>query len=790
MEFMILGPFEVLERGQKLALGAAGQQALLAVLLLHRDQVVASDRLIDLLWGEHPPRTAAKTVQVYVSRLRNVLGDQLLQTEGRGYRLVVAADRVDAERFERLSREGRAEFDAGDARRAVGLFGDALELWRGAPLADFAYERFARAEIERLAELKLAVIEDRLDAELTLGGDGRLVPELEVLVGANPLRERLRGQLMLALYRAGRHSDALAVYRQASTILRDELGLDPSPALRELERRILDHDPSLSGGERAERNGGAMRPALCPFKGIGAFDRFDAGLFFGRERVVGDLVARVAEGDLVGIIGPSGIGKSSLLRAGVLAALSGGALPGSGRWRQVLLRPGEHPADQLLNALGGVQLDAVLDSLPAGERLVIAVDQFEELFTQCESEPERRRMIAALATAARDADRRAVVIVALRSDFYGRLAPYQGFAQLLSRSHVLVGPMDQAELASAIEKPATLAGLDVDERLVDELVSDVAGELGGLPLLSAALLELWRAGEGRALRLETYRASGGIHAAVARLAEDAYGQLDEPAREIARSVMLRLAGEQDGTPTRRRAPAAELEAIDGAAPVLATLIDARLLTQAAGSVELTHEALLLHWPRYAEWRAADRVGNQIRAHLATAAREWDAHSRDTADVYRGARLAGVLDWAAQHGDQLNPLEHAFIDASRIETDREQRRQQLQNRRLRELLGIAGVLACAAVVAAIVAVANQQSANAKARRVTAADRVAVGRELTAQAVSEPDLRLAMKMAREAVALDGSAEKPECVACDARPVSGDHRRADAPGERHRAAPVQRL
>ncbi len=202
MEFVILGPFEVLERGQQLALGAAGQRALLAVLLLRRDRVVASDRLIDLLWGEDPPRTAAKTVQVYVSRLRKVLGGQLLVTEGRGYRLVVAADQVDAERFARLSREGRAEFDAGDARRAVALFDDALALWRGATLADFAYERFAQAEIERLAELKLAVIEDRLDAELALGGDGRLVPELEVLVAENPLRERLRGQLMLALYRA------------------------------------------------------------------------------------------------------------------------------------------------------------------------------------------------------------------------------------------------------------------------------------------------------------------------------------------------------------------------------------------------------------------------------------------------------------------------------------------------------------------------------------------------------------------------------------------------------------
>ncbi len=333
MEFRILGPFEVLERGQKLALGGSGQRALLALLLLHRGEVLATDRLVDLLWGERPPRTATKTIQVYVSRLRKCLGEGVVETEGRGYRLAVAAEQVDAERFERLSREARAKLDAGDASRALRLFLTARDLWRGRPLAEFAYERFAQAEIERLSELRLTVTEDRFDAELALGSDCHLVPELEVLVGENPLRERFRGQLMLALYRAGRHTDALTVHRDGATLLRRGLGLDPSPRLRELERGILDHDPSLIMGDESVRSVGGARPALCPFKGLASFDRSDADFFFGRERIVGDLVARSAESSLVGVIGPSGIGKSSLLHAGLIAALAGGALPGSARWR-------------------------------------------------------------------------------------------------------------------------------------------------------------------------------------------------------------------------------------------------------------------------------------------------------------------------------------------------------------------------------------------------------------------------------------------------------------------------
>ena len=328
------------------------------------------------------------------------------------------------------------------------------------------------------------------------------------------------------------------------------------------------------------------------------------------------------------------------------------------------------------------------------------------------------------------------------------------FAELLSASHVLVGPMGRDELARAIEQPAARSGLALEDGLAEALVSDVVGEPGGLPMLSTTLLELWRAREGRALRYTTYQTSGGVRGAVARLAEDAYTRLGDTERRIARGLMLRLAGGEEGALVRRRVLAADLERVNGAGPVLAELTDARLLTVSDGEVELSHEALLRQWPRYRAWLEEDRVGRRVHAHLSAAAADWDARNRDPGELYRGARLAGALDWAAQHDDRLNAVEREFIQSSRLEAERSARRQRTQNRRLRGLLSGVGVLLAFAVVAGIVALVNQQSASHQARRATIAARVALARQLGAQAVNEPRLDRAMLLAREAVNLDRS------------------------------------
>jgi DNA-binding SARP family transcriptional activator/WD40 repeat protein len=741
VEIRILGPLAVVRDGEPLALGAVQQRASLAVLVLRRGEVVSTDRLVDELWGERAPATAAKTVQVYVSHLRKALGAGVIVTQGRGYRLAVAPGQVDAVRFEALGAEGRRALAGGDAARARERLCSALGLWRGEPLAEFTYEPFAQSDIARLRGARLAALEDRIEADLALGADGELIGEIESLIAANPLAERLRGQLMLALYRVGRQADALAVYRQTSELLREELGLEPGRPLQKLERAILEHDASLDGtGHAAAALGVSV--GVCPFKGLAFFDRADAEYFCGRERLVAGLLARLVESPLAGILGSSGVGKSSLLRAGLLPALSAGALPGSQRWRQVLLRPGTCPNAELGRALAGSRLGDVVGRLAPGERLVIAVDQLEELFTLCEQEDERAAFADQLAAAAGDPERRALMVVSLRADFYGRLASYPRLAALVSASHVLVGPMDRDELARAIEEPAARAGLQVERPLVEALVADVAGAPGGLPLLSTTLLELWRARDGRVLRYGSYRASGGVRGAVARLAEDAYTQLGDTQQQIARGLMLRLASGEDGTLARRRVPIGELERIPGAGPVLAELTDARLLTVSDGEVELCHEALLREWPRYCSWLEEDRIGRRLHAHLTAAATDWDARGRDASDVYRGARLAAALEWRAGHEPELTQAERAFLDASRAAAGRAQRR-------LRMVLAAVAALLLVAVAGGVVALVNQQRASNQAR-------VALARQLGAQAVSEPRLDRAMLLAREAVTLDRSAQ----------------------------------
>jgi DNA-binding SARP family transcriptional activator len=216
MEFRILGPLEVVRDGRVLQVGGGRQLALLAVLLLHANEAVSVDRLVEELWGETPPPTAAKIVRNSVSLLRKALGDagELIRTHGQGYELVLAPGALDADRFERLLTEGRRALADCDAARSRALLEEALALWRGPALADFVYEPFAQRKIGRLDELRLSALEERIEADLRLGRHAELVAELEPLVREHPLRERLRGQLMLALYRSGRQAEALAAYQE------------------------------------------------------------------------------------------------------------------------------------------------------------------------------------------------------------------------------------------------------------------------------------------------------------------------------------------------------------------------------------------------------------------------------------------------------------------------------------------------------------------------------------------------------------------------------------------------
>jgi DNA-binding SARP family transcriptional activator len=308
VEFRVLGPLEVVENGRPIRLGSRKQRALLALLLLRAGMVVSRDRLIDDLWHGEPPAAAETTLRSHISRLRSALGASRLLSRAPGYTLVVAAEEVDAAHCERLLAEGRDALAQGRAGEAAERLRSALALWRGSALADVAYEPFAQGEIARLEELRLAVLEERVEADLALARHASLVGELEGLVAEHPLRERLRGQLMLALYRSGRQADALDSYQQARRVLTEELGLEPSEALKDLQRGILAHDPSLQAPSPPE-------PESVPIPDVGAPG---PGTFVGRGRELQALYlgldeARAGDGRVFLVSGEPGIGKSRLV---------------------------------------------------------------------------------------------------------------------------------------------------------------------------------------------------------------------------------------------------------------------------------------------------------------------------------------------------------------------------------------------------------------------------------------------------------------------------------------------
>jgi len=379
VEFRVLGPLDVSVDGEPIELTAPRPRALLAALILRGGSVVPAESLAEALWSGSPPASAASVLRVYVTQVRRALGDGRVVTRAPGYQLVVEDGELDAHRFEQLLGDGRRALADGNPRLARSLLARALELWRGDALSDVAAEGFVRDEAARLDDLRLACLESRLDADLQLGRHDGVLAELEQLVSAHPLRERLRGQLMLALYRAGRQADALEVYRAGRAVLVEELGLEPGKPLRELERRILEQDPALDA-DLAER-----RPARLPVPSTRTV---------GRDRELSAVVRRLLDPGtrLLTLLGPGGIGKTRLaveaahrlddeLADGAvlvdLAPVADPALVLPAIGRALGLREGPEPWPEALAAhLREVELLLVLDNL---EHLVDATAPLGDL---------------------------------------------------------------------------------------------------------------------------------------------------------------------------------------------------------------------------------------------------------------------------------------------------------------------------------------------------------------------------------------------------------------------------
>jgi WD40 repeat protein/DNA-binding SARP family transcriptional activator len=514
--------------------------------------------------------------------------------------------------------------------------------------------------------------------------------------------------------------------------------------LRSLEDELAGGVVELQGTHGWGEDGGdGAQPVMCPFKGLVPFEAADAPYFFGRERLVAELVARLVGAPLLGVVGPSGSGKSSAVRAGLLPALASGVLPGSQDWPQRVIRPGEHPMRQLDRALDGI----------GGDRFVLAVDQLEEVFTACRDESERVAFFAELVGAAGD-DPGGTVVLAVRADFYGRCAAYPAISRALAANHVLVGPMGNDELQRAIVCPAQRVGLTVEDDLVDAIVDDLEAAPGALPLLSTALLELWQHRDGRRLQLVSYERTGGVRGAVARLAEDAFGDLDERRQSLARRVLLQLvAVDDEGTVERRRRRLAELVANDDVKDLVDVLADRRLVTVSEGTVELAHEAVLREWPRLRDWVEADRDDLKIHRNLSVAEHEWTRLDRDESALYRGAQLAEAQDWAARGDPGPTPAERAFITASEA---RERRERRSQRRRL--VAAISALTIGVAAIAATALIALNQRGDAVRQR-----DIAVSRDLATESgkALDVDPELAVRLALWAHDTSPTAEADEAL-----------------------------
>jgi WD40 repeat protein/DNA-binding SARP family transcriptional activator len=1066
MKANLLGSVEVTNGGGPVPLGGPRARALLAHLLLRPDRLVSTDGLIDAIWGDDPPRTARNALHTYASHLRKALGPNRLEGRTGGYILHLDPAEIDAFRFEALLDEARG-LATSDPAGATRRYREALALWRGPALEDLADVPSLRPTIARLEELRLAATEELMAAELELGRHTELVPELETLVALHPLRERLWGHLMVALYRSGRQGDALGAFLRAREILAEELGIDPSPDLQRLQEQILRQDTSLeTAGEplrgyrllerigagafgtvhrgfqpqvgrevavkvihpelandaefirrfeteaqmvaRLEHphvvplydywrepdgaylvmrflRGGSLRDALSegaleparatamidqiglalaaahrqgivhrdvkpanllldeegnaylsdfgiakdllapglpakggtpspfayyispeelhgeaptprsdiyslglvlyemlagrhayadappetlaerqlresvpplaatrpglpatlddvirratakepgdrypdvadfvtavrtalggagksvvpvgttshrnPYKGLHPFLEADAADFFGREGLVERLLARMAEvagkPRLLGVVGPSGSGKSSVVRAGLIPALRRGALPGSERWFIIDMVPGAHPFEELASALSRVAIDppaglvdvleadgsglvrAIEDVLPEDAELVVVIDQFEELFTLVEDEDVRTRFLAAIHAAVSSPGSRVWGVVTLRADFYDRPLLYKPFGDVLAACSEAITPLSPEEVERAVSGPAEAAGVISDPALLAGIVADVAARPGALPLLQYALLELFDRRSDGLLNQEAYREIGGISGALATRAEDLYGRLSEAGKEAARQLFLRLValGEDGGEDTRRRVLRGELASLEVDAESMEAVVDSfgarRLLffdrdpATRGPTVEVAHEALLREWGRLRGWIEAAREDVRTHRRLAAAAAEWTEGGREASFLLRGDRLARFEAWSQTSRLALTRDEREYLQAALARREAEQEEEEARQAReaALERRSIIRLRALVAVFAALALVASGLTAltlNQRERAEREA-RIATARGLAAAAVANLDVdpERSILLALEAVdrtrSVDGS------------------------------------
>ena len=453
---------------------------------------------------------------------------------------------------------------------------------------------------------------------------------------------------------------------------------------------------------------------ICPYQGLEVFDEEHAQFFFGRERDVQRLVEKLKTTRFLAVLGASGSGKSSLVRAGLIPALRAGALPQSETATICVFKPGSRPLTSLTAKLlhlssGKHAMQTTLDQMekdertlhlavalaladkPAG-RIVWVIDQFEEVFTLCSDEKERASFLGNLIYASSIPDGQSTVLLTMRADFLPKCADWPDLAARVAAQQFLVSPMNADMLRHAIQEPARRVNLGFEAVIVDTILADVASEPGALPLVEHALLELWKRRRDHTLTLDGYRESGGVKGAIAKTAEETFKNFSPDEQTIVRRIMLRLTQLGEGTEdTRRRVAINEIVTTSSEAGavqrVIKAMADARLLTTTYSMpdifLDVSHEALIRGWPRLRQWLDEDRAGLRVHRRITETAEEWQGANRDDDLLYRGAKLMQAQEWGERHEVELNPLEREFLSAStafkqRLEQqEREQQQRELQ-----------------------------------------------------------------------------------------------------------------
>ena len=566
-------------------------------------------------------------------------------------------------------------------------------------------------------------------------------------------------------------------------VIEQGMAIDPKARFTSIESwRAAVHD--TLGHEAAELRGArpteAIEPsAPCPYKGLAAYQPEDAHRFFGREALIDELVKRIRLQKVLVVAGPSGSGKSSLVRAGLIPALNAGALLGSDKWRFTLFTPGHDPLAELHfhvsrtlpSGRSPVSLDDMVTrptmarhlgrSNGSEQPLVICIDQFEELFTLTPA-GQRSKFIAALSAMTDPADSQVRIVIAIRADFYVACAQIPWLAERITVNQVLVGPMTDSELRRAITEPARRAGLYLERNLVDAIIAEAGHEAGSLPLVAHALVETWMRRQGNTLTLDGFRAAGGVAGAISQTADATFEhRFNAAEKEATKRLFLRLVTPGEGTPDTRRALArteVEHDEPDVMHRVVECLTEARLLTVDDAMVQIAHEALLHSWPRLHGWIEDYRDDLRTRQRISHAAAEWNDERRDEDLLYRGTPLLSALEWAAQNPGQLGVLERAFLDASaaaKAKAEAAAAEKERRARRVRRLaiavLSFFAVGATAASVAAFLAFrdAMQSEQRAEAATVEARERFAGALGAVAKGLVDDDPLLALSLAAEAI-----------------------------------------